>query len=728
VTWLLAGQAPAQVAVRQDGLFISVRNPIDSDLINNIKAKTRRALERKDRPIRTIVFDFNPGQGTSHPSATKEYGVCQELADFLLSNEVQNVTTVAFVHGEVSGHTVLPVLACREIVMSADAKLGAVTRDLSGPPSRSKIESYEEVARARSRCRAVILKMLDPNVEVVEGTWAGRGGAWWIDNKRPSDEESKNFVKTQQEPVLPAGSIAFYPTAQAKKFGLCNLVRESRQDVAEAYQLTAASLREDPLEGREPVVFRITVAEPLTKAVGQRLGRQIRQAIGRRANFLILQLDCSSGDTQVAIDLAEEVLRNLKDDRGDLPVMTVAYLPKTASGVSTILAMGCTEIVMGRDARLGDFDSVVYERRGAGMGKAEVNPENYRMLARSLEDLAREQGYDPLLARGMLDRKLTIYQVRNQKEPNQTKLISEEEWQADQAADGAKKWGEKVLVKPGGEFFRPEAEKALNLGLARWVAEDFPDLCRQYGIKDKDVRDMGYDFLYRLAEFLAHPAVSVFLIMIGIACLILELKVPGVGLPGVIAAVCFVLYFWAQSHLAGQITTLAILLFILGLILIGLEIFVIPGSFLLGISGIILVVLSLALAAFERKPETHQEWMEFGQRLGFIGISFTGALLLAFVVAWYLPSIPYASRLILKAPSEDAAGEGGELGAEGGPGPEMAALLGAIGVAATTLRPAGIARFGDDFVDVVTEGNFVPAGNRVQVIEIEGNRVVVKEV
>jgi len=239
---------------------------------------------------------------------------------------------------------------------------------------------------------------------------------------------------------------------------------------------------------------------------------------------------------------------------------------------------------------------------------------------------------------------------------------------------------------------------------------------------------MGYDFLYRLAEFLAHPAVSVFLIMIGIACLILELKVPGVGLPGVIAAVCFVLYFWAQSHLAGQITTLAILLFILGLILIGLEIFVIPGSFLLGISGIILVVLSLALAAFERKPETHQEWMEFGQRLGFIGISFTGALLLAFVVAWYLPSIPYASRLILKAPSEDAAGEGGELGAEGGPGPEMAALLGAIGVAATTLRPAGIARFGDDFVDVVTEGNFVPAGNRVQVIEIEGNRVVVKEV
>ena len=60
--------------------------------------------------------------------------------------------------------------------------------------------------------------------------------------------------------------------------------------------------------------------------------------------------------------------------------------------------------------------------------------------------------------------------------------------------------------------------------------------------------------------------------------------------------------------------------------------------------------------------------------------------------------------------------------------PDTAALLGAIGEAATTLRPAGIARFGDAFVDVVTEGSFITAGVRVQVIEIEGQRIVVKEV
>src|SRR5205807_527927 len=117
---------------------------------------------------------------------------------------------------------------------------------------------------------------------------------------------------------------------------------------------------------------------------------------------------------------------------------------------------------------------------------------------------------------------------------------------------------------------------AKELGLAREVVTDYADLQRIYGLSR--VREGGYDFLYKLAAFLQQPAVSVFLIMIGIACLILELKMPGVGLPGVIAAVCFVLYFWAQSHqLSGQIIMLAVLLFILGLLLIGLEIFLLPG-------------------------------------------------------------------------------------------------------------------------------------------------------
>ena len=102
----------------------------------------------------------------------------------------------------------------------------------------------------------------------------------------------------------------------------------------------------------------------------------------------------------------------------------------------------------------------------------------------------------------------------------------------------------------------------------------------------------------------------------------------------------------------------------------------------------------------------------------------TSAIAAAFMLAWYLPHIPYASRLVLSPPKEEAAGAA--LGTmQGGESP-YAALLGAIGVAETPLRPAGKARFGEDYHDVIAEGDFVNPGSRVQVIEIEGQRIVVK--
>jgi membrane-bound ClpP family serine protease len=101
-----------------------------------------------------------------------------------------------------------------------------------------------------------------------------------------------------------------------------------------------------------------------------------------------------------------------------------------------------------------------------------------------------------------------------------------------------------------------------------------------------------------------------------------------------------------------------------------------------------------------------------------------GALALAFFIAKYLPKVPYANRMILKAPSNNS-----ETAADVLPGAgEAAELLGAIGTTNTALRPAGVVKFGDKFVDVVSDGGFIPAGTRVQVIQVEGTRIVVKEV
>jgi membrane-bound ClpP family serine protease len=97
---------------------------------------------------------------------------------------------------------------------------------------------------------------------------------------------------------------------------------------------------------------------------------------------------------------------------------------------------------------------------------------------------------------------------------------------------------------------------------------------------------------------------------------------------------------------------------------------------------------------------------------------------LAFTIAKFLPKVPYANRMILKAPNERT-----ETAVELLPGAgEAAELLGAIGTTNTPLRPAGVVKFGDKFVDVVSDGGFIPAGTRVQVFQVEATRIVVKEV
>jgi membrane-bound ClpP family serine protease len=258
------------------------------------------------------------------------------------------------------------------------------------------------------------------------------------------------------------------------------------------------------------------------------------------------------------------------------------------------------------------------------------------------------------------------------------------------------------------------------------VVDGLPAVYELYGVDASKVHTNGPDWLEQLADFLTNPLTRFFLVMIGIICLILELKLPGVGLPGVIAAVCFILFFWAHSQLAGQFTILAILLFVLGLVLIGLEIFVLPGSAVAGISGTVLIIASLALVTLERWPETRQEWIGLGSTLATFSMSLLAAVVAAMTLAWYLPYIPYLNRLLMKSVEE-------EDDTVDGPAPELiqprlVEMLGAIGVAATPLRPAGKVKFGEEYFDVVAEGSYVPPGARVQVIEIEGNRVVVKEV
>ncbi|MHB1426830.1 MAG: NfeD family protein [Gemmataceae bacterium] len=722
--------SPAQER-RNAGLIAPIPTTITTEATSRLRSALygplRRYEDERNRDPKAVgnfylLCDFNPDQ---RDNASDEPGACQTLARYLRDLQRKHgIQVIAFVHGNVTRQAVLPVLACSEIILSQEppAHLGKVA-DAEHPLERLDRLAFEDLANKRYPA-VLIRKMYDANVDVR----IGRDKLFFDANQNPT---------AKGDPVsgLGSGDTAFYSFDRASKLGLCQPMPCNNIDaVRERYQLPRASLY--PALDRL-VAWRIVLKGPINGEMRERVKRRVRQALGEKANLLILELSCGGGESEAAHDLAVFVSQ-LNDNRRE-PVETIAFVTGRARDTAAFLAFACNKIVMQREIKQND--QLLQE--GAVLGGFDRylldHPGMEATLRGSLADIAEKMHYPRILAEGMLDRDLRIYAVKSAKEESAHKFISKSELDADQ--QGEQRWQIVGVVKPppvppaqqggggGGkqenEYLTLSAEQARELGVARETVNSFDDLCELEGVSPSEVRTADSDWLDGLVDFLRDPWTSMVLVMVGITCLILELKMPGVGLPGIVSAICFLLFFWSHSQVSGQIVWLAFLLFLLGLILIGLEIFVVPGFGVTGISGIVLVLGSIGLVAYGHWPRSNEEWIGYGQALGPFTFSILGAIVSAFFLARYLPHIPYANRLMLKP--RDEAGEFGEELTDS-IHPEIAELLGAIGVAATPLRPAGKVQFGDDFVDVVAEGSYVLPGSRVQVIEIEGNRIVVKEV
>ncbi|HWG41815.1 MAG TPA: NfeD family protein [Gemmataceae bacterium] len=718
IALLTPGSLPAEER-RNAGLVAPIPSTITTEATSRLRSALygplRRYEDERNRNPKGVgdfylVCDFNPD---NHDNASDDFGACLTLADYLhdLRNK-QGIQVIAYVHGKVTRHAVLPVLACSELILSNNppAHLGKVA-EADRPLKDWQRDPYIKLSNTRYP-PVLIRKMFDSKVEVIKS----RQGAYRDGNDKPRP-------KGATVAGLGAGETALYSFAQARDLGLCQpIARNSLDEVRQRYQLPSSSLY-PPLD--HLVAWRIVVSGPLDVPLKDKVKRRIADALGRKANLLILELACGDGESQAAHELGV-FLTKLNDNRRE-PVETIAYVTNRARNTAAFLAFACNKIIMQREikqdgqlvqegARLGDFERYIQE-----------HPTLETTLRDNLADIAKEKHYPALLARGMLDRDLRIVAVESTREESTRKFLSEADLKADQ--QGEQRWRSVGVVKPAnpkeeGKYLTLTAAQARELGVAHEIVGSFDEVCELEGVKPSEVHTADSDWLDGLVDFLKDPWTSVILVMLGITCLILELKMPGVTLPGIISAICFLLFFWSHSQISGQIIWLAFLLFLLGLLLIGLEIFVIPGFGVTGISGIVLVVGSIGLVAYGHWPRSNEEWIDYGHALGPFTISLLGAMASAFILARYLPHIPYINRLMLRPQEESEFSESLSDSIR----PEMAALLGAIGVAATPLRPAGKVQFGDDYVDVLAEGSYVLPGTRVQVVEIEGNRIVVKEV
>ena len=444
-----------------------------------------------------------------------------------------------------------------------------------------------------------------------------------------------------------------------------------------------------PVQAREEIHKGDVVVVPLQGEVSPSmflfLRRVQKTAESAGASAIIFEMNTYGG----RLDSAEEITNLL--NHATIPTYT--FINTNAGSAGALIALATRYIYMAPVSAIGAAAPIQADGKDLGLTAREKTISYWSALIRGS---ANRNGHNPDVGEAFMNR------------------------------DKEVKIGDTV-VHPKGSLLTLSAQEATARTdgkplLAEGIADSITDVVQKAGLKGSVVKihPTGFE---KLAFWIT--ALAPLLLLIGMLGAYLEFKLPGVSLPGIIAGICFALFFLGH-YFAGLAGWEVVALFVLGVCLVLAEILIFAHStILVGVIGIFLILGSLLWAMIDRYPG--QTFFPTGPMLRIpllnLLIAMVAAVIAIMLLARYLPRTSVYRRFVLSADIPS----GPSLA---GPHREFAVAKdvapGAAGTALTTLRPSGKARFGDHVVDVVTEGDFIPAETAVAVVSTDGMRVVVK--
>ncbi|NUQ63372.1 MAG: hypothetical protein HUU20_12915 [Pirellulales bacterium] len=698
-----AAPKPEAAAENRAGRLIQIALPITGETTNHVRRSVGRVLEQAQakgkRPV--LIFEFNVPPGQDDFGRGSEFGPSYDLANFLSGEQLNQATTVAFLPRSVQGHAVLVALACDEIIMAPDAEIGNAGVDTPNitPPMHA---AYREIANRRKTIPAdVALGLLDPAQEIwkVE-TEVSRE---YVTREGLEELRKKRTVKVDEKPLFAAGQPGRLSGREARELDFVSYLASDRIEMAKALELPPEDVRDDPSLGGEWRAVRIDIKGPVDAEMVNQAQRLIRDAVSRReVNFICLWIDSAGGSPVDSVRMAT-FLADL--DPGE--VRTVAYIAKEARSDAALVAMACDQVVMQPGAELG------------GPGDASFDAEEIAQIRETIrEEIAPRKSRSWSLIAAMIDPELEVFQY---KRPGEAGFFSEEEFE--EQAEPEKWTKDQPPITSKGKVLSVTAEKAANYRLADHVVDSFAGFKRLYGLEnDPALLEPGWaDFVITA---LASPGIAVFLLVIGFVALYAELQLPGIGLGGFIAALCFLLFFWSR-FLGGTAEWLEVMLFLAGVVCLLLEVFVLPGFGIFGLGGGLLVIASLILAS-QTFVFPHNEYQFAALRRSLLMIAgvTVGTFVLAVFLNRWLPRSPMLGGVVLEPPSDE---EVETISRRESLVDYDAELVGRRGTTTTRLIPSGKAMIDNRLLDVIAESSeAIPRGTEIEVVEVLGNRILVR--
>ncbi len=439
------------------------------------------------------------------------------------------------------------------------------------------------------------------------------------------------------------------------------------------------------------------------------LTRRVEIAKENGSNLIIFELDTYGGQLEPAFEISEHI-SNIKNTK------TIAFIPTKAISAGSLIAISCNEIYMAPQAELGDCEPIVPSSEG---GYKTVGEKIQTVLRTKFRKFAEKNGYPVLLAEAMVTKEIEVYRVVTEERPDGYYITGRELKEMNDKEK--KKLKSKKLIIEEGKLLTMYAKEAYEYQFAKEIVEDRNSLLKLLNLENVTPDILETNWSEEMVRFLGR--ISPVLLGIGLAALWMEFKSPGFGLPGIVGILCLATVFLSK-HLVGLAETPEIIIFFIGILLIAVEILFIPGFGIAGIPGIILILIG-AILSFQdfTIPRTPYDVDLFITNIFAVMCSIIGSGIAIFLMFKFMPGMPFFNRLVLT--TSETTQSGFVIPSQPAGGSD---LTGAKGVALTALHPTGKIEVNNNTLDVVTDGDFIEKGQTVEIIEIRGNRIVVKAI
>ena len=529
--------------------------------------------------------------------------------------------------------------------------------------------------------------------------------------------------------------------------------------------------------GDSKEVYLLKIDDQYDPIMSGYITRGVKLAEEAKAGLIIIELNTPGGMLHSSWEISSSLLST--------QIPTLAWVNKDAASAGGATVISCNNIVV---ARGGTFGAVVPVIQLIGPPE-ELGPKYVSYMKKQMGSAAEANGYYPRLAEAMTDKRMEVSYLEYwewadaNKETLQKKGLNvdnipeklafyremerknKEEWEKKRTTPAstappsvpvylsfplddssvsekkkdddsdiinprARDWrddlGDKWFISASGQPLTLTTAEAIDLKVALAEVNSINEIFKLEKYKHLEgakIVEVKKSWSEKSAKLLI--PFSGLLLIFGIIGIATEIKVPGFGAPGILGITCLALFFFVNFGYSMS-EWLNIALFILGLVLLAVELFLIPGFGITGITGIILMIIGIFLTLLRKPiPELPVPSVAITAAvIRLVAYLIGGFILILILFRYVLPHTPAYNRIVLTSAENKSEGY---HASEGSLLENAEYLVGKTGMSLSTLRPSGKALFDGIRYDVVTDGDMINKDERVVIIEVKGNRIVVKK-